>query len=80
MEYGCQGGIEETTKTADKTRRSIVEETFGQTGSSARQELTAWAFSLSLPIRSMYATDSGSKLSKAEHMIETVALLKKVAC
>lgn len=26
MEYGCQGGIGETTKTANKTRRVIVEE------------------------------------------------------
>ena len=41
----------------------------GQTGSSTRQELTAWILVLSLPLRSMYATDSASMLSKAKTLL-----------
>ena len=38
----------------------------GQTGTSTRQELTAWIRVLAIPCRSIYATDSASMLSKAE--------------
>ena len=43
--------------------------TIGQTGSSTRQELMAWIFMLTKPIRSMYATDSAAMLCKAEQLL-----------
>ena len=42
----------------------------GQTGTSTRQELTAWLRVLAIPCRSLYATDSASMLSKAMKLIE----------
>ena len=44
-----------------------------QTGSSTRNELMAWILVLSLPVRSMYATDSASMLSKAKTMLAVAA-------
>ena len=41
----------------------------GQTGTSTRQELTAWLRVLALPCRSLYATDSASMLNKAKRLI-----------
>ena len=38
----------------------------GQTGSSTKQELTAWILVLSLFVRSMYATDSAGNMSKTK--------------
>ena len=46
----------------------------GQAGSSTRQEITAWMFSLSQPIASMYATDSASTLSKAKEMLKAACI------
>ena len=43
---------------------------FGQTGTSTRQELTAWIRVLAIPCRSMYATDSASMLNKALRLIQ----------
>ena len=42
----------------------------GQTGTSTRQELTAWIRVLAVPCRSMYATDSASMLNKALRLIQ----------
>ena len=42
----------------------------GQTGTSTRQELTAWLRVLAIPCRSLYATDSASMMSKATKLIE----------
>ena len=42
----------------------------GQTGTSTRMELIAWVSVLALPIRSCYATDSASMMSKAVKLIE----------
>jgi len=42
----------------------------GQTGTSTRQELTAWITVLTIPCRSCYATDSASVLNKALRLIE----------
>ena len=42
----------------------------GQTGTSTRQELTAWIQVLTLPIRSRYATDSKSMMDKALKLID----------
>ena len=42
----------------------------GQTGTSTRQELTAWIRVLAIPCRSMYATDSASMLNKALRLIQ----------
>ena len=41
----------------------------GQTGTSTRQELTAWIRVLAIPCRSLYATDSASMMSKALKLI-----------
>ena len=41
----------------------------GQTGTSTRQELTAWLRVLAIPCRSLYATDSASMMSKALKLI-----------
>ena len=49
----------------------------GQMGSSTRQELAGWLLALSLPIRSMYATDSASMLGKAEALILAATRMKK---
>ena len=43
----------------------------GQTGTSTRQELTAWLRVLAIPCRSFYASDSASMLSKALKLIES---------
>lgn len=45
----------------------------GQTGSSTRQELTAWISSLTQPFRILYATDSAAMLSKAQALLKAVA-------
>ena len=50
----------------DRMEQNLYGQAIGQTGSSTRQELTAWILVLSMPIRSMYATDSASMLSKAK--------------
>ena len=42
----------------------------GQTGTSTRQELTAWLQVLAIPVRSHYATDSASMMGKALKLIE----------
>jgi len=42
----------------------------GHTGTSTRQELTAWLRVLAIPCRSLYATDSASMMSKALKLIE----------
>ena len=42
----------------------------GQTGTSTRQELTAWLGVLAIPCRSLYATDSASMLNKALRLIQ----------
>ena len=42
----------------------------GQTGSSTRIELAAWIAMLTQPIRTMYATDSASMLSKAQLLLQ----------
>ena len=42
----------------------------GQTGTSTRQELTAWIRVLAIPCRNMYATDSASMMSKACKLIK----------
>ena len=42
----------------------------GQTGTSTRQELTAWLRVLAIPCRSLYATDSASMMSKALKLIK----------
>ena len=44
----------------------------GQTGTSTRQELLAWLMVLAIPVRSYYATDSASLISKADKLIEAV--------
>ena len=41
----------------------------GQTGTSTRQELTAWIRVLTIPCRSCYATDSASMMKKANRLI-----------
>ena len=41
----------------------------GQTGTSTRQELTAWIRVLAIPCRSCYATDSASMMKKALKLI-----------
>jgi len=42
----------------------------GQTGTSTRQELTAWIRVLAIPCSSCYATDSASMMNKALRLIE----------
>ena len=42
----------------------------GQTGTSTRQELTAWIGVLAIPCRSIYATDSASMMDKALRLIQ----------
>ena len=42
----------------------------GQTGTSTRQELTAWITVLTIPCRSCYATDSASVFNKALRLIK----------
>ena len=54
--------------------KNIAGGAIGQAGSSTRQEITAWIMSLTLPIRSMYATDSASMLSKAKRMLTAIGL------
>ena len=49
----------------------------GQMGSSTRQELAGWLLALSLPIRSLYATDSASMLGKAEALMLAATRMKK---
>lgn len=41
----------------------------GQTGTSTRQELTAWIRVLAIPCRGIYATDSASMMNKALRLI-----------
>ena len=53
-----------------REERSYSGGAIGQTGSSTRQELTAWILVLSLPMRSKYATDSASMVAKAKKLIE----------
>lgn len=50
----------------------------GQTESSARQELTAWIFVLSMPMRSMYAIDSAHMLTKAKMLLKAVKLREEM--
>ena len=42
----------------------------GQTGTSTRQEFTAWIRVFAIPCRSSYATDSASMMSKALKLIK----------
>ena len=49
----------------------------GQTGSSTRQELTAWITVLTMPIRSRYATDSKSMMDKALQLIEAARKMEE---
>lgn len=54
----------------DRETTSYHGAAIGQTGTSTRQELTAWVRVLALPCRSMYATDTVSMLSKALKLIK----------
>ena len=53
----------------DRMEQNLYGQAIGQTGRSTRQELTARILVLSMPIRSMYATDSASMLSKAKVLL-----------
>ena len=55
-----------------RTEQNHFGPAIGQIGSSTRQELIAWILVLSMPIRSMYATDSASMLTKARQLLEAV--------
>jgi len=57
-------------RSEDRETTSYHRAAIGQTGTSTRQELTAWVRVLAIPCRSMYATDSASMLSKALRLIE----------
>ena len=48
----------------------------GQIGSSARCETVGWIYNLTLPLRSLYATDSASMLSKAKKMVQVASKAK----
>jgi hypothetical protein len=54
----------------EKKETSMFGPAIGQTGSSSRQELTAWLAVLALPIRSMYASDSKAVVDKANKLLE----------
>ena len=54
----------------DRETTSYHGAAIGQTGTSTRQELTAWVRVLAIPCRNMYATDSASMLSKALMLIK----------
>ena len=54
----------------DRETTSYHGAAIGQTGTSTRQEQTAWVRVLAIPCRSMYATDSASMLSKALKLIK----------
>ena len=59
----------------DKKETSTFGPAIGQTGSSSRQELTAWLAVLAMPIRSMYASDSKTVVDKANRLIEAARIL-----
>ena len=50
----------------------------GQTGTSTRQELTAWILAFSMPMRSMYATDSANMLAKAQMFLKAAKLREEI--
>ena len=58
------GGVIET-----KEEKNYSGAATGQTGSSTRQELTAWILVLPLSMRSKYATDSANMLATAKRLI-----------
>ena len=58
--------------TNDRGEVSTYGPAIGQTGTSTRQELLAWLMVLAIPVRSYYATDSASLISKANRLIEAV--------
>ena len=74
MERGYQSGTV-MPKLEERMEANLAGPALGQTGSSTRQELTAWILVLSLPLRSMYATDSASMLSKAKTLL--IAALRR---
>ena len=53
----------------DREEASYYGPALGQTGTSTRQELTAWIRVLAIRCRSLYATDSASMLRKAKRLI-----------
>ena len=70
------GGWNAAVENKEQRReQNLATPAIGQMGSSTRQELIGWLLALSLPIRSMYATDSASMLSKAKMLI--AAAIKK---
>ena len=57
--------------------QSITHLALGQTGSSTRQEISAWLLALTLPMRSNYATDSQSLVDKATQMLQAAKRMQK---
>ena len=49
-----------------------------QTGSSTRQELTAWILVLAMSMRTMYATDSASMLAKPKMLLKAAKLREEI--
>ena len=61
----------------ERRERSLAIPAMGQFGSSTRQELAGWILALSIPVNSMYATDSASMLGKAEALLNVARKMKE---
>ena len=74
LDHSSQDPSPEQQQEADQ-RQQLRQDTtlhgaaIGQTGTSTRQELTAWIRVLAIPCRSCYATDSASMMKKALKLI-----------
>ena len=66
-------GIRFPKVSGSKEQLNMFGGAIGQTGSSTRQEFTAWISSLTQPFRILYATDSAAMLSKAQALLKAVA-------